>query len=146
MAKATPDHHDAELVIKLYDLRREAVMRQARSAINAWIPRTWEELVAVTQPTHPLNSAWRQTSSYWEMVYSMARHGIVSADFFAENNAEGLILFAKVAPYLERFRKEFSPTAFTNAEWISKECASGRQRFELFTKRVKQMQEAQAKA
>ena len=146
MAKATPDHHDAELVIKLYDLRRESVMRQARNAINTWVPRTWDELIAVMQPAHPLNSAWRQTSSYWEMVYGMARHGIVNADFFTENNAEGLLLFAKVAPHLERFRKEFSPTAFTNAEWISKECVVGRQRFELFTKRVKQMQEAQAKA
>lgn len=146
MSKTTPDHHDADLVIKLYDLRREAVMRQARNAINTWMPRNWDEFIAVTQPTHPLNSAWRQTSSYWEMVYGMARHGIVNADYFAENNGEGLLLFSKIAPYLERFRKETSPMAFMNAEWISKECAAGRMRFEMFTKRMKQMQEAQVKA
>lgn len=144
MSKESPDHHDAELVIKLYDLRREPVMRQARAAINSWIPRSFEELAAVTQPTHPMNASWRQVSSYWEMVYSMARHGIVHADFFVENNAEGLLLFAKVAPHLDRFRKEFSPTAFTNAEWITKESSAGKQRFALFQKRIEQMMKAPA--
>lgn len=144
MSKEKPDHHDAELVIKLYDLRRESVMRQARAAINSWFPRNWDEFVAVTQPTHPMNASWRQVSSYWEMVYSMARHGIVHADYFVENNAEGLLLFAKVAPHLERFRKEFSPTAFTNAEWITRESAAGKQRFAMFQKRIEQMMKAQA--
>jgi hypothetical protein len=119
-------------------------MRQSRSAINGWVPKNWEELVAVTQMGHPLNAAWRQVSSYWEMVYSMGRHGIVHADFFVENNAEGLLLFTKIAPYLERFRKEFSPTAFRNAEWAATETAAGKQRFALFQKRIEQMLKAQA--
>jgi hypothetical protein len=143
MSKELPDHHDAELVIKLYDLRREPVMREARTAINGWLPRSWEELAAVTQPSHPMNAAWRQVSSYWEMVYSMGRHGIVHGDFFVENNAEGLILFTKVAPYLERFRKEFSPTAFRNAEWAATETAAGKQRFAMFQKRIEAMLKAQ---
>ena len=139
MSKEAPDHHDAELVIKLYDLRREPVMRQARAVINGWVPRNWEDFVSILQPAHPLNASWRQVSSYWEMVYSMGRHGIVHADFFVENNAEGLLLFAKVAPYLERLRKEVSPTAFKSAEWAATESASGRQRFALFQKRIEQM-------
>src|SRR2546423_14095391 len=145
MSKEKPDHDDAQLVLKLYDLRREAVMRQSRAAINGWLPRNWAEFIAVTQPAHPLNAPWRQVSSYWEMVYSMARHGIVHADFLAENNGEGLFLFAKVAPHLERFRREVSPTAFTNAEWITKESAVGKQRFEMIRGRVKQMMDAAAK-
>lgn len=140
MQKTTPDHHDADLIIKLYDLRRETVMRQARNSINAWVPRSWEDVHAVTQPSHAMNAPWRQVSSYWEMVYSMARHGIVHAEFMAENCAEGLLLYAKVAPYVERYRKEISPTAFTNAEWIAKETAMGRQRFALFQKRVEALQ------
>jgi hypothetical protein len=144
MSKEIPDHHDAELVIKLYDLRREPVMRQSRQAINGWVPKNWEELVAVLQPTHPLNAAWRQVSSYWELVYSMGRHGIVHGDFFVENNAEGLLLFAKVAPYLERFRKEFSPVAFKSAEWAATETAAGKLRLALFQKRVEAMLKAQS--
>lgn len=142
MSKETPDHHDAEIVMKLYDLRREPVMRQARAALNGWLPRSYEDVLAMTQMTHPLNASWRQVSSYWEMVYSMGRHGIVHPEFFVENNAEGLLLFVKVAPHLERLRKDLSPTAFTNAEWAAKETAVGRQRFALFQKRI----EAQLKA
>lgn len=144
MSKETPDHHDAEIVLRLYELRREAVMRQSRQSINGWIPKSWDELVAVTQPTHPMNAAWRQVSSYWEMVYSMGRHGIVHGEFFVENNAEGLILFTRVAPYLERFRKEFSPNAFKNAEWAATETAAGRQRAAMFQKRNEALLKAQS--
>src|SRR4051812_27817410 len=85
--KEAPDHHDADLVLKIYDLRREAVMRESRTAINTkfW-PRSADEAVAVTKNDHPLNLAYRQTTAYWEMVYSMARHGIVHPDFLVENN------------------------------------------------------------
>ena len=140
--KTVPDHHDAEIVLKLYDLRREAVMRQSRNAVNTWVPKDWDEIFAVTQPSHPMNAAWRQVSTYWEMVYSMGRHGIVHPEYFVENNAEGLLLFAKIAPHLERFRRELSPTAFKNAEWAATETQIGRQRSELFKKRVAAMIEA----
>src|SRR5690606_32319174 len=95
MLKESPDHLDADLVLKIYDLRREAVMRESRDAINRdYWPRTSEEATGVLRSDHPLNRAWRQTTGYWEMVYSMARHGIIQGDFLVENNTEGLFLFA----------------------------------------------------
>jgi hypothetical protein len=143
MIKAHPDHHDAELVLRLYDLRREAVMRQSRDAIFQFLPRTWEDLTAVVlSPAHPQNAAWRQTSSYWEMAYGFAKHGIVNPDFLIESSTEGLFLYAKVLPFLERMRKEISPTAFQNAEWIVQNSAVAKQRFELVQGRVRKMLEA----
>lgn len=120
MSKAAPDHHDAELILKVYDLRREAVMRASRDAINRdfW-PRNADEALAVLAPDHPLNAAYRQTSTYWEMVYGMAKHGVVHTDFLLESNGEGLLLFARVEPYLETIRAKTSPRAFRNAEWIA---------------------------
>jgi hypothetical protein len=144
MSKDKPDHHDAELVLKLYDLRREAVMRDSRNSINGkfW-PKSYEDVLAITKPDSPMNAAFRQVSSYWEMVYGMAKHGIIHADFLIENNGEGLFLYAKIHPFLERFRKEnSSPTAFQNAEWISTQCAEGRRRFEMIQNRVRKMAEA----
>ena len=141
MSKEHPDHHDAELILKLYELRREAVMRHSRTAMQAFLPRTWEDIQAILAPAHPDNAAWRQVSSYWEMVYSFARHGVVNADFLIENNAEGLFLFVKVRPHLERFRKEFSPSAFRNAEWIATQCETGRQRLNMIQTRVAKMME-----
>ena len=120
MSKQTPDHHDAELVLKLYDLRREPVMRESRDAINAdYWPTSAEEAVAVLAPDHPLNRAYRQTSTYWEMVYGMAKHGIVHTDYLLENTGEGMLLFAKVEPYLEAVRAAAHPRVFQNAEWIA---------------------------
>lgn len=140
--KERPDHHDAQLVLELYDLRREAVMRDSRNKMGQFFPRTWEELHAVMQPTHPMNAAWRQTSSYWEMAYGMAKNGIVNPDYLAENTVEGLFLFAKVHPHLDRMRKEVSPLAFQNVEWLLQNSATARQRFELVQSRVRKMMEA----
>lgn len=143
MSPGTPDHHDAELALRVYELRREAVMRESRSAINAkfW-PKRYEDVAEVLKPEHPLNAAYRQVSTYWEMVYGMVKHGIVHADYFMESNGEGLFLFAKLAPYLERLRQEYSPLAYRNAEWVSRECALGRRFLELFRARVQKALEA----
>jgi hypothetical protein len=123
MSKPAPDHHDAELVLKIYDLRREAVMRESRDAINRdfW-PRDEKEAVAITTMEHPLNRAWRQTTTYWEMVYGLAKHGVVHTEFMLESNGEGLLLFARVEPYLAAIRAATSPRALKNAEWISSSC------------------------
>ena len=100
MPKGTPDHHDAELALRVYDMRREAVMRESRAAINQkfW-PKTFDDMVALTKADHPLNAAYRQVGSFWEMVYGFARHGIVHPDFWLESNGEGMYVFAKVAPF-----------------------------------------------
>lgn len=120
MNKPAPDHHDAELVLRIYDLRREPVMRESRDTIlREFWPRNESEAVAILQPEHPLNRAWRQTTTYWEMVYGMARHGVVHTEFLLESNGEGLFLFARVEPYLAAMRAATSPRALRNAEWIA---------------------------
>jgi hypothetical protein len=137
MLKESPDHFDADLVLRIYDLRREEAMRESRNAINRdfW-PRNAEEAIEVLRPDHPLNRAYRQTTAYWEMVYGMARHGVIHADFLAENNTEGLLLFARVEPYLARIREASNPRAFRNAEWIATECEMGRQIMETHRAKV----------
>jgi hypothetical protein len=140
MEKKQPDYHDAELVLRAYELRRETVMRESRTKINRdFLPKTLAEAEAVMQPTHPLNAAFRQTSSYWEMVYGFARHGVVDPDFFVESNGEGLFLYAKFQPFLKTLREKGSATMFRNSEWIATECEEGRKRFALIQKRVQAM-------
>src|SRR5450830_961918 len=124
MSKEHPDHHDAELAFRAYEMRRESVMRESRTAINRdfW-PKSFAELLAITKGDHPLNAAWRQTTTYWEMVYGTVKHGIVNADYFMESSGEGIFLFARVAPYLEELRREVSPAAFQKAEGVAKDTA-----------------------
>ena len=143
MLKEAPDHHDADLVIKLYDLRRETVMRESRAALTAkfW-PRDANEAAAITAHDHPLNTAYRQVTGYWEMVYGMARHGIIHPDFLVENNGEGLFLYARVEPYLTAIRQAASPRAFRNTEWLVSHSAVAQALMEGFKARIKQILES----
>jgi hypothetical protein len=135
--KATPA--DGELLLKLYDLRREAVMRQARAEMIAkFVPKSWEEMSAVLKGDHPLNVYYRMISSYWEMAASMAKHGALHAELLAENFGEGYINFAKVQPYLAEMRKT-APTAYVNTEWFVKSSKEAKLRYALMQKRVAAM-------
>jgi len=138
-----PDHHDAGLVLRVYELRREPVMRESRAAINQkfW-PKTFADVQAVLKGDHPLNASYRQVNTYWEMVYGMVKHGVVHADYFLESNGEGMLVFAKVAPFLDDLRREHSPLAFQNAEWVAKNTVVGRRAFDMMAGRVRKTLES----
>jgi hypothetical protein len=93
-------HHDAELILKLYDLRREQVMRRARHwIIFEFNPKTAEEMAVVVQAHGSEHNAYfRQVISYWEMAASFVLHGALKADLFLDTNGEGLYIFAKFHP------------------------------------------------
>jgi hypothetical protein len=147
MAKDHPDHHDAEIVMRLYDLRREAVMRESRDTLmTGFWPRSYEDVIAITKREHELNRAWRQVGTFWEMAYGMVRHGIVNAEYFLESNGEGIFLFGKVQPFLESYRNDVNPLSFRNAEWLSVECPPGRAIFAVIKARVAKLAEARAAA
>jgi hypothetical protein len=141
--KDIPDHHDAELVLKLYELRREAVMRESRSLINAtFLPTSFEDVAAITKGDHPLNAAFRQCATFWEMAYGMARHGTIHAEFMMESNGEGLLLFSRIEPWLAEYREKISPIGFRNAEWAATQTENGRATAERFRKRMQAMLDA----
>lgn len=123
----------AEIILKLYELRRENVMRASRDLLmKEFWPSSFEDIQTVmTNMDHPLNAAYRQVATYWEMVYSLARYGAVNADFLAESNGEGLFFFAKIEPYVEQIRASGWPMAFRNTEWLieNSKVASERSRF-----------------
>jgi len=128
---------DAELILKLYDLRREPVMRQSRHDVIAkFIPKSYDEFVAVTKGDHPLNTAYRMVSSYWEMAAGLVKHGALHLELFAENCGEGLIMFAKAQPHLDRLRKETAATAYLNMEWVVRHSKEAARRLEIHKKRL----------
>ena len=88
---------DAELILKLYELRREETMRKARRfMIFEFNPKTLEELRAVSRDTtSESNPCWRQMLSFWEMSASLVLRGALDADLFLDSNAEGILIYAK---------------------------------------------------
>lgn len=88
---------DAEIILRLYELRREEMLRQARKfMVFEFQPKSLEELRAVSRNlASPENAAWRQAISYWEMAASFVLRGAVDADLFLDSNGEGILLYAK---------------------------------------------------
>jgi len=117
---ATPA--DAEIILKLYELRTEAVMRQARAWISGefW-PTTPEQYFAVADnPADPHNAFLRQVISYWEMAAAMVVHGAVSAELFVDSNGEGFFLLAKFTPILEAIREKNPSFMVKTSELINR--------------------------
>ena len=132
---ATPA--DAEIVLKLYALRTETVMRQARAwMVGEFWPSTAEEYFAVADnPADPHNAWLRQVLTYWEMAAAMVLHGAVSAELFVDCNGEGFFLLAKYAPIIEEIRKKYPPFLVKTAEMVKRFSAAS-QRYEAVLKSV----------
>jgi hypothetical protein len=99
---------DAEVVMRLYELRREETLRNARRfMVFEFQPKTLEELRAVSRDlTAKDNAAWRQVLSYWEMAASFVLRGAVDADLFLDSSAEGILLYAKFHHFHAETEKE----------------------------------------
>ena len=140
MSKGTPDYQDADLILRVYEMRREAVMRASRDAFNSrfW-PANYDDVKAITVGGHELNAAYRQLGTYWEMVYGLVKHGVVHTEFFMETNGEGLFMYAKLEPYLEQLRTDFNPNILRNTEWVARETERGRMLTGLFKARVQKV-------
>jgi hypothetical protein len=130
---ATPA--DADIILKLYELRTESVMREARAWITGdfW-PTTAEEFFAVAgDPTHPHNAHFRQVISYWEMAAAMVLHGAVSAELFVDSNGEGFFLLGKFQPILNEIRARNARFMIKTSELINRFSAAA-QRYEVTLK------------
>jgi hypothetical protein len=138
---ATPA--DAEIILKLYELRTEALMRQAR----AWVagefwPKTADEFFAVSDnPADPHNAFLRQVTSYWEMAAALVLHGAVSAELFVDCNAEGFFLLAKFAHILEAIREK-NPIFLAKTSELINRFSAATQRYDATLKRVQAMRGA----
>jgi hypothetical protein len=112
-----PTIADAELVLKLYELRTEETMRKARKyvAFEFW-PETLQDLQKVIfafDSDH--NHYWRQVFSYWEMAASFVNHEALNEDVFASAASELFFLFAKFKHFIPQMR-ELNPAFMANME------------------------------
>lgn len=135
---ATPA--DAEIILKLYELRREEVMRKARAwVVGEFWPATADDYFAVIgNGADPHNPWLRQVVSYWEMAAAMVLHGAVSAELFVDCNGEGFFLLAKFAPFLEAIRERF-PTFLAKTSDLVKRFPAAATRYEVIQKNVENM-------
>jgi hypothetical protein len=122
----------AELVLRLYELRWEAVMRQARSYVGgAFLPQSAEELVELVTAGGPESAYILQVYGYWDMVAAFVLHGAIDEPLLYDVCAEMYFQFAKIEPHLAGFRKAMNlPEWMLSLERVVAGSAGGRSRLE----------------
>jgi hypothetical protein len=120
MAKK-PTAADADVLLKLYDLRREAEIRKARNwwLVSFW-PETADDFMKIAMNLGTQENNWlRQVSGYWSLAASLALAGTVDQDLFLEPSFSGemFVIFAKVKPFVKELReKSNNPRMFASIE------------------------------
>ena len=94
----------ADLIMKLYDLRREPTMREARNwYVVSFFPESAQDIV--TALVSPESSAYfRMVTSYWDMAAGFVNRGAIDEDMFHDSAGESIVVFSKVEPYIAEVR------------------------------------------
>jgi hypothetical protein len=121
--RENPDHHDAELLLRLYDLRREEKLRAAREwFVGEFRAESFEDLMQRFPPGSRENANFRMVASYWDMVASIVGHHLIKEEFFFENTTEFWIVWQKIKPLAAAARRVFqNPFYWRNLETLSEE-------------------------
>jgi hypothetical protein len=127
---------DGELVLRLYEIRREEALRRARRfMVFDFNPKTLEDLRVVSRDINSEhNAAWRQTLSYWEMAASLVLRGAVDADLFLDTNAEGILLYAKFHHFHAETEKQSGNPFMKQTATLIERFPAARERYEALRK------------
>jgi hypothetical protein len=142
---ATAD--DAKLILKLYDLRREPLMRKARDFVNNFFPQTAEEFLRLLQAWGSEENAYvRQVVSYWDMAASLVLRGALHEELFLDSAGEMVFTFAKLHPFLAEIRERMGVAEFLrNIETLLTRSESGRAKLKATLERVQVISEMRKK-
>jgi hypothetical protein len=144
--KATPDTsiRQAELIVKLYELRRETVMREARSYVGGeFMPASADEFVGIVSGGGRQSSFVLQVYGYWDMVAAFVRNGALNAGLVYSTCTEMYFQYAKIQPYLAEFREKMNlPEFLISVERVIEGTKAGRERLLTMKKNLAAIAEA----
>lgn len=128
MAEVT--HEQVNLMLRLYEMRRESVMREARAWFLAnFHPRSAEEVMKICPPGSKENAYLRQVASYWEMVANIVSRGLIDEEFFFENSGEQWVVWEALRPIANEWRAAFkNPHAWEKLEQHCKRLEAWREK------------------
>jgi len=128
-------HRDADLILKLYDMRREQTMREARDWFFRFNPQSPQDFMDVLLSDK--SGYYRMVVSYWDMACSFVNHGAIDAEMFADANGEHLFVYAKLEPWLPALREAMgNPQMLSNLEKVVTETPDYKQRLQMIRDRM----------
>lgn len=140
----TPDHNDANLILRLFELRREERMRKARAwFLSSFTFKSVDEFMKACPMGSDENASARMVLTYWEMVASFLNSGVLDAELFYKSGAELLFTYLRFVDLIPGTREMYGdPTIYSELEqageamiaWKKSRSAEG---FAAFSKRVR---------
>jgi hypothetical protein len=110
---ANPTHEQANLQLKLFELRREARLRQARDwYFQNYFADTLDEAMAIAPMGTEAGTSFMMVVSYWDQTCAYLNHGLLHEDLFFETNGEFFGVWERVKPTIQEGRKRFSNPLF----------------------------------
>lgn len=146
MKPATTD--DAQLILRLYELRREEEMRNGRRwFFGEFFPQSVDDIVAVWgNPQHPHNAHFRMVATYWDMAASFIVHGTLNGDLFLESGNEMIAVWALVGDHIEELRQKARLASFlSNIEKVIQDHPAAQERL-AWIKQMMKSRQPQAQA
>ncbi len=137
---------DANLILRLYELRREEVMRKARSwYIAEFNPGSLQDIIDAVMGEH--SAYYRMVTSYWEMAASLVNNGAIDEQMFNDANGEQMVVFAKIEPFLKEAREKFnSPQSMQHLEKLIMRTPDAKERLAVVRERIKMITAGRSEA
>src|SRR6185295_2030190 len=117
----TATYEDANLILRLYEMRREDRMRAARAwFVASCHVRSPEELLALAPPGSEANASFRMVTSYWEMVASFITRGVLDPELFFQSGQEIVLVWERIKDLVPISRaNNKGPHLFRNLETVA---------------------------
>ncbi len=129
---------DADLILKLYDLRRESVMREARNWFFSFNPESAQDFIDVL--VGDKSPYFRMVVSYWEMAASFVNNGAIDEQMFNDANGEHVFVYGKIEPFLGELRQIFGSAEYlANLEKLVRRLPNIDQRIADMRERMKRL-------
>jgi hypothetical protein len=127
---------EANLILRLYELRREETMRKARDwYFREFNPSSIEDVTNALFSEH--SGHLRMVMTYWDMAAALVNHGAIGIELFNDTNGEHIGVFAKVEPLLKELRASYGPQFLANVEKLIDATPGGRERVAAMRERTK---------
>ncbi len=119
MAEAT--HEDANLILRLYELRRETTMREARQWLTGeFSADSLDEFTRKCPPGSRENAYFRMVTSYWDMAGLFVVSGVLDQEMFIRSSGESIVVWERVRPFIGELRETFkNPMFLKNLETVA---------------------------
>ncbi len=136
----------ANLILKLYDLRREEVMRKARQwYITEFNPENVQDIADITSGEY--SAYYRMVTTYWDMACSFVNNGAIDAQMFNDANMEHVAVYSKIEPFIAEIRTVSNmPRYMQNLEKVVTNLPDAQERMTVLRQQLKRMSTARAEA